>query len=101
MATPNVAVTLLRAGEYLIDADGEASTTVVTVRSSNASVTGGGLAFPVHAGQSARIVGMDSPEQQVGGAACARRFRNLGRRARCPGRRFRVRALCSARDDGL
>src|ERR1051325_6047771 len=45
--TPNVAVTLLRAGEYRIEADGDNSTTAVTVRSGSASVTGGGVSFTV------------------------------------------------------
>src|SRR3954471_22050733 len=43
--TPNVAITLLRAGEYRIDADGDSSTAAVTVRSGNANVTGSGIAF--------------------------------------------------------
>src|SRR3954464_13427908 len=45
--TPNVAITLLRGGEYRIDADGEPSATSITVRSGNADVTGGGVAFTV------------------------------------------------------
>ncbi len=65
VATPNVAITLLRAGEYLITADGESNTTTVTVRSGDADVTGGGLAFPVHSGQSARVAGLDELTQEV------------------------------------
>jgi len=53
--TPNVAVTLLRAGEYRIDADGETAATSVTVRSGNADVTGGGVAFTVRPRQTGVI----------------------------------------------
>src|SRR3954447_2418408 len=66
--TPNVAITLLRAGEYRIDADGETSATSVTVRSGNADVTGGGVAFAVRPRQTGRALGMDTVTQDVGPA---------------------------------
>jgi hypothetical protein len=66
--TPNVAVSLLRPGDYRIDVDGDNNITTVTVRGGEAEVTGGGAAFPVHAGESARISGVDTVSQQMGSA---------------------------------
>ncbi|MDR3704237.1 MAG: hypothetical protein P4L56_31605 [Candidatus Sulfopaludibacter sp.] len=63
--TPNVAVSLLRPGNYRIQADGDDSVSIVTVRGGEAEVTGGGAAFPVRAGQSARIAGMDTVSQEI------------------------------------
>lgn len=64
--TPNVAITLLRAGEYRIDADGDSSTAAVTVRSGNANVTGGGVAFAVRPRQTGKAIGMDNVSQDIG-----------------------------------
>lgn len=58
--TPNVAISLLRAGDYRINSDGDNAVTFVSVLSGEADLTGGGNAFPVHAGQGARIRGTDS-----------------------------------------
>lgn len=66
VATPNVAVTLLRPGDYRIDADPDHETTTVTVRGGDAAVTGGGIAFPVHARQTARIRGLETVKEEVG-----------------------------------
>jgi hypothetical protein len=66
--TPNVAVSLLRPGDYRIDVDGDNNIATVTVRGGEAEVTGGGAAFPVHAGSSARVGGVDTVSQEVGGA---------------------------------
>lgn len=66
--TPNVAITLLRAGEYRIDADGDAGATSLTVRSGNANVTGGGAAITVRPRQTGRAVGMDNVTQEIGPA---------------------------------
>jgi hypothetical protein len=63
--TPNVAITLLRPGDYRIDVDAENGVSTVTVRSGDAEVTGGGAAFPVHARQSARIAGTDNVSEEV------------------------------------
>lgn len=65
--TPNVAISLLRPGDYRIDADGDANTTVLAVRAGEAEVTGNGAAFPVRAGESARIAGVESVSQEMGG----------------------------------
>src|SRR6185503_12963054 len=66
--TPNVAITLLRPGDYRIDADGENNLTTVTVRGGDAAVTGGGIAFPVHARETARIRGKEIVTEEVGPA---------------------------------
>ncbi len=63
--TPNVAITILRAGSYRVDADGRNNTTTVTVIAGDVSVTGGGMAFPVHARQAAQISGVDQLSYQV------------------------------------
>ena len=63
--TPNIAVTLLRPGDYRIEANGDNSVTIVTVRGGDAEVSGGGAAFPVHARRSARISGVDSVSQEM------------------------------------
>ena len=57
--TPNVAVSLLRPGDYRINADGDAATSFVSVYSGEAELTGGGNAFPVHPRQAARITGTE------------------------------------------
>jgi len=66
--TPNVSITLLRPGDYRIDADGDNDVSTVTVRSGDVAVTGGGAAFPVHARETARIRGVDTVAQEIFGA---------------------------------
>ena len=58
--TPNLAFSLLRPGEYRIDANPDNQTTLVTVRGGEGEVTGGNQAFSVHARQQARVTGGDS-----------------------------------------
>ncbi|MCX6633548.1 MAG: FecR domain-containing protein, partial [Acidobacteria bacterium] len=57
--TPSMAFTVLRPGEYRIDADPDTQTTTVTVRGGDGEVTGGGRTFPVRAGQQAIVTGGD------------------------------------------
>ena len=66
--TPNGAVTLLRPGQYRIDADPDRQVTSVTVRGGEAEVTAGGQAFPVHPRQSAYVTGADQPNTEVAAA---------------------------------
>ncbi|MBZ5626987.1 MAG: FecR domain-containing protein, partial [Acidobacteriia bacterium] len=66
--SPNMAATLLRPGDYRIDADGDNNVTTVTVRAGDVEVTGAGAAFPVHARESARISGIDTVSQDIGPA---------------------------------
>ena len=66
--TPNVAVSLVQPGDYRIDVDGDNNITTVTVRGGEGQVTGGGAAFAVGPGESARISGVDTVSQEMGGA---------------------------------
>lgn len=66
--TPNVAISLLRPGDYRINADGDNNVTVVSVRGGEAEVTGGVGAFPVHPGESAQLSGAGQVSQQMGQA---------------------------------
>ena len=59
--TPNIAVSLLRPGDYRIDSDDSSATTSVTVWAGQAEATGSGAAFPVQPGETAHISGMDNP----------------------------------------
>ncbi|HEV3330972.1 MAG TPA: DUF6600 domain-containing protein [Bryobacteraceae bacterium] len=63
--TPNVAVTLLRPGDYRISADGDNAVTFLAVRAGDAELTAGGTAFPVHPRQAARITGTDSVSRDL------------------------------------
>ena len=58
--TPNVAITLLRPGDYRISADGDNAVSFLAVRAGDAELTAGGTAFPVHSRQAARVAGTDS-----------------------------------------
>lgn len=67
--TPNVAVTLLRPGDYRINADGDNSLTAVVVRSGDAEVTAGASgAFNIRNGQMARLTGTNTVQQELSGA---------------------------------
>jgi hypothetical protein len=73
--TPNAAISLLRPGEYRIDADADAAVTLVSVASGEAEVTGGnGGTFPVRSSQSARIAGVDQPTQELSAAVAPNEF---------------------------
>ena len=57
--TPSLAFTVLRPGEYRINANPDSQTTNVIVRNGYGEVTGGGQTFPVEARQQAIVVGGD------------------------------------------
>ncbi len=63
--TPNVAVTLLRPGDYRISADGDNAVSFIAVRAGDAELTAGGTAFPVHPRQAARVSGTDSVSRDL------------------------------------
>jgi hypothetical protein len=90
--TPNVAVSLLRPGDYRISADGDQNMTFAVVRGGEAEVTGGGAAFPIRAGESARIMGTDQVSQEMSGAPPFDAFDQW-----CAGRDRREASLVSAR----
>ncbi len=55
--TPNLAFTLLGQGEYRIEANSDAQTTIITIRDGEGEVTGGGQSFPVRARQQVAVRG--------------------------------------------
>jgi uncharacterized protein DUF6600 len=59
--TPNAAVSLLRPGVYRVDVTPTGDTSSILVRSGDAEVAAGRSAFPVHAGQSATVSGLEAP----------------------------------------
>jgi len=63
--TPNVAIALLRPGDYRIDSDADSNTTSLTVWRGEAEATGGGAAFPVRPGETARIMGLETPTHDL------------------------------------
>jgi hypothetical protein len=67
--TPNVAIMLLRPGDYRVIADGDNGVTTLVVRAGDAEVTAGASgAFNVRNGQMARLTGTESVQQEITGA---------------------------------
>ena len=66
--TPNLAFTILRAGEYRFEVNPDNQTTVITLGGGEGEVTGGGQAFAVHARQQAQVSGDDQIAFNVVGA---------------------------------
>ena len=67
--TPNLAFSLLRPGDYRIEVNPDSQTTIVTVRTGEGEVTGGGQAFAVHPREEADVSGGDSISYNVRAAA--------------------------------
>jgi hypothetical protein len=67
--TPNLAFNVLRPGSYRIDVNENGDATLVTVRTGQGEVTGGGSAYPIRAGQSANFSGTDELYADVQGIA--------------------------------
>jgi hypothetical protein len=65
--TPNLAFNVLRSGSYRIDVNENGDATLVTVRDGQGEVTGGGSAYPVHAGDSVNFSGVDQLSADVEG----------------------------------
>ena len=65
--TPNLAFNILRVGSYRIDVNENGDATLVTVREGQGEVTGGGSAYPVHAGDSVNFSGADQLSADVEG----------------------------------
>lgn len=63
--TPNAAFTIVRPGEYRIDANPDTSETYLTVRSGEGEVTGNGESFPVHPREQAVVTGQDQTQYDV------------------------------------
>ena len=65
--TPNLAFNVLRPGSYRIDVNENGDATLVAVREGQGEVTGGGSAYPVHAGDSVNFNGVDQLSADVEG----------------------------------
>jgi len=65
--TPNLAFNVLRSGSYRISVNENGDTTIISVRDGQGEVTGGGSAYPIHAGQSATFQGTDQLDADVEG----------------------------------
>jgi len=65
--TPNLAFNVLRAGTYRVSVNENGDGTIVSVRDGQGEVTGGGSAYPVHAGQSVSFEGTDQLNADVEG----------------------------------
>ncbi len=65
---PNLAFSILRPGDYRIDAQPDSQTTLVTVGSGNGEITGGGQAFSLHPREQASVTGDQSINYNVYGA---------------------------------
>ncbi len=57
--TPNLAFTLTQAGEYVVQADPDGSSTVITVREGSGEVTGAGESYELVPGQQYAFTGTD------------------------------------------
>src|SRR6266404_1498202 len=65
--TPNLAFNILRVGSYRIDVNENGNVTLVTIRDGQGEVTGGGSAYPVHAGDSVNFSGVEELSADVEG----------------------------------
>jgi hypothetical protein len=63
--TPNLALSILRPGNYKIDVNEAGDTTVVSVRDGEGEVTGGGSAYTVHPGETGSFAGTDQLDADV------------------------------------
>ena len=63
--TPNLALSLLRPGDYRVDVNEDGDTTGVTVRSGAGEVTAAGLALALRARQTATFAGVDEISQDI------------------------------------
>lgn len=97
--TPTAAISLLRPGDYRFLVDGDKNLTVVTVRSGESEVTGGGAAFRIHPAQTASLSGVDA--STAWSRAACRRVRPLVRNARAPRGITGRRTFCVSRNDRL
>ena len=65
--TPNLAFNVLRTGTYRINVNENGDTTIVSVKEGQGEATGGGSAYPIHAGQSATFTGTDQLNADMSG----------------------------------
>jgi hypothetical protein len=65
--TPNLAFSILRAGNYKVDVNEAGDATLVTVRDGQGEVTGGGSAYTVHARETGTFAGTDQLDADIQG----------------------------------
>ena len=76
--TPNQAFSILRPGQYRIQASEDGNSTFVTVRSGEGEATGGGQTYSVHSGETGTFTGTDSISANVYSAGGTDEFDNWG-----------------------
>jgi len=76
--TPNQAFSILRPGQYRVQASEDGNSTFVTVRSGEGEATGGGQTYSVHSGETGTFTGTDSISANVVSAGGADEFDNWG-----------------------
>jgi hypothetical protein len=65
--TPNQAFSILRAGQYRVQASEDGNSTLVTVRAGEGEVTGGGRIYSIRSNQSGTFTGTDSLHANIFG----------------------------------
>src|SRR5437879_12430225 len=63
--TPNLAFSVLRAGNYKIDVNEAGDTTIVVVRDGEGEVTGGGSAYTIHPREIGTVAGIDQLDADI------------------------------------
>jgi hypothetical protein len=76
--TPNQAFSILRPGQYRVQASEDGNSTFVTVRSGEGEATGGGQTYSVHSGERGTFTGTDSISADVVSAGGTDQFDNWG-----------------------
>jgi hypothetical protein len=76
--TPNQAFSILRPGQYRVQASEDGNSTFVTVRSGEGQATGGGQTYTVHSGERGTFTGTDSINADVVSAGGTDEFDNWG-----------------------
>ncbi len=76
--TPNQAFSILRAGQYRIQASEDGNSTFVMVRNGEGEATGGGETYTVRSGQSGKFTGTDRLYADIYGAGNNDDFDNWG-----------------------
>jgi hypothetical protein len=76
--TPNQAFSILRPGQYRVQASDDGNSTYVTVRGGEGESTGGGQTFSVHSGERGTFTGTDSINADVVSAGGVDEFDNWG-----------------------
>jgi hypothetical protein len=76
--TPNQAFSILRPGQYRVQASEDGNSTFVTVRSGEGEATGGGQTYSVRSGERGTFTGTDSISADVVSAGGTDQFDNWG-----------------------